>query len=277
MKRKKEKSGLKFNTVQEAEKSKKKRILIVFLVVALSISLASIFAIKKEKGIDAKKKSDKPTATRNIKKDVNILVGGSSIDGKLIFLEQVNLNTEKDSITVKPVFLQMQCSDGTALKNVFDGGDESDVSAERLLSEASYVQGVKFDRYVILQESNISLFVHQLGRYELNLKENISFSDKGNTINWVKGPRELSGEDFFTYMEYLGHAGTTTAQYRQAEELADFISQEFRPDTVSRGQELFETLANLADSNISVQDYARYSEYLDELSQKKIKIKVTED
>lgn len=277
MKKNKEKSGLKFNTMQETEKNRKKRILIIFLVVALSVALASVFAIKKEKGADTKKKGDQPSATRNIKKEVNFLVGGSSTDGELVFLEQVNLNTGKNRVTVTPVLLQSQCSDGTALKNVYDGNDESDVSAEKLLEEASRVQKVNFDRYIILQETNISRFVHQLGRYEITLKENISFSEKGNTISWVKGTRELSGEDFFTYMEYLGSAETTTAQYRQAEELANFIKQEFRQDTVSRGQELFETLANLADSNISVQDYARYSEYLDELSKKELKTSVTEE
>ena len=277
LKRKKDKSGLKFKTMQEAEKNRKKRILIIFIVIALSISVASVYVMKKEKGGDEKKKTETPSAERNIEKEVNILVGGSSSKGKLIFLEQVTLNTKDDTVTVKPVLLQSQCSDGTSLAEVYDEGDGSDVFADRLMDEAGRIQKVKFDRYVILQETSISRFVHQLGRYEIHLKENISFSENGNSISWVKGTRELSGEDFFTYMAYLGRSGTTASQYRQAEELADFIRQEFRPDTVSRGQELFETLANLADNNISVQDYAKYSEYLDELSKKKLNIKVTEE
>ena len=272
--KKKEKSKLKFSTVEEDKKSKKKKIFIIFLIVALTVALASAVAVFKESGFN-KDKNVEETEKTNMEKTVNILLGGNTSKDNLIFLDQVIVDTQNNNIKITPIMLQ-ETVDGKALEKYWNPEEDETVSGESLMEVAGKLIGVKFDRYIILKEGSMDKLLYKLGKFNVDIDEKIDYEGPDYSIHWPKGKRELTGEDFFNYLRYVGESGTKTSQYNQANILNDFVKQNIMKEQEEHSQELFESIVNLVDSNISIQDYSRYASFIDSLSKGKVDISVLE-
>lgn len=256
---------------EEEKKSRKKNIIficfIIFIVFlgttsvliflkAYDYDLSRVFAKEPEQvqGEEVTKKPVKMEGEATI-----LLTGVSTNKDKLYFTALIKTNLDKMQVFVccLPTDAVARVGDVSATleENFKIGG------AKQLVQAANQYTNVKIDRYVVVDEKNFKKATRYLGNYSLTLDEKITYNDGSFSLNLVKGKQTLTGDKLMDYILYQEKQGGIYLD-AQARIICDMIDQMVCERNIEEGEEMFNQLINIVDSNISIVDYTKSIPYL---------------
>lgn len=245
------KRKLKFKTTERENASKKRKLIIGFIAIVLILAVASVATYVKERkapddeGVSGTELNTLPQT--KMKENVSLLfVGTSTNDNKPLFAAVIKFNTKDSTMTVVPVSVS---------------GIQGDKSQE-LASNISSDKGVSFDRYVVVNEKNFKTFAGVLGAYETDIEQTIDYKSDDFSLNLLSGKQKLTGDKLFRYIRYLGDDGSDYSLKKQGELIADFLSQKLNESNTSKGDDLFSSLINSSESDITIVDFSKYKDWL---------------
>ncbi len=251
------KRKLKFKTTKRENATKRRKLILGFVAIVLVLAIASAVTYIKER----KDKTDEDTSDSELstlvqtkmKENVSLLFAGTSTsENKPLFATVIKFNTKDSTITVTPL--------STAEIN----GEKT----QELVSGFSEKAGMTFDRYIVVNEKNFKSFVGLLGTYETEIGQAIDYKGDDFSLSLLSGKQKLTGDKLFKYVRYLGADGSDYSLENQGKLIADFLSQKLNETNTSKGEDLFSSMVNLSESDITIVDFSKYKDWLAEISKK---------
>lgn len=249
------KKKLKFKTTERVNASKRRKWIIIFVVVIIAVSVASVLTYFKENPVNKSEEENNSSLSSqtNMKKYVSILFAGTKTDvGDVLILLHITLNTADKKFTVTP----LPASEITSVK------------AADIVKDTSQKFNIDIDRYVLINEKQIKYFMGALGLYEVDLDSRVNYNGSEFSLNLASGSQTLTGDKFFRYLQYLGLGESDSALKKQGEAVADLIAQRVNASNCAKGEKLFEDLINSSESDITIVDFQKYKGFFDEVSEK---------
>ena len=261
---------LKFRTTNTENKIKTRKIILAFTAIVLVIALMSLLVIFKETGFG--RNTETELDGTNMKNHVTILFGGTDTGGDLVFLTYLDCNTKTGTVKLNGVS-PLSRYERQTFNEILGGEEADDISRDRLTKAVGERFDVSIDRYVLLTEENIGKVLLKLGYYDITLEEEFQYEGGTQKLHLLKGEHSLNGNEFYTYLKYVGGKHSIDETDAQAKVLADWLNQVINPSNYSRGQTLYETLVNTVNTNVSISDFAQYTPFLERASDKDNSVK----
>ncbi|MDO5014640.1 MAG: hypothetical protein Q4E28_01615 [Clostridia bacterium] len=270
-----EKSKLKFLT--EKQKSRRRAVFIsiaIALIAALLLSVSTVVLLKnknsssKEKEQPAIKKS---AYSENLPDNAKILILIPESDrSDILYLGILNINSAKDKLYLSPVDKKnlIQSENMTIAEYYEKKGIVTTVA------QLETSKNIKIDRYVAIHRGNIGALFKVTGPLEKNFDSEINYQDSDFRLQIKKGPKKISGNEMIKLLKYLEKSHPSDYAIRQSTLVAEYLNQSFGKENLSKGDTFFNSFVNLADTNISVVDFAKYKDYLIHLDEKEIEVEV---
>lgn len=260
------KKSLKFSTTQDKNTKKRRIIISLFSLLVIIIATVSLVVISREYNIFDKEEptsegEETPTPTVTLQDYVTVMFSGvSTSKDRVMFISFITLNTKDKTFAVDTISPSLTYS-GKSLSDIY-----ADKGEEELAIAAGKVANYSVDRYVVVTEKRFKAFMNALGSFELDLKEKIDYSDSDFSLNLLSGKQTLTGDKLFKYIRYKGLGSGDSARIAQAEVIGEIVSQKLNESNTSKGEELFGRLVNNSISNITILDFSKYSQILEEIS-----------
>lgn len=270
MRRPGDKKPLKFRTTVKENKIRHRKVALIFTAIVLLVALLSGIVLFKETGFGHRKETGFDSSTMH--HTVNILFGGTDTDGELVFLSRLSINTRNGTGKITGISPLSRYERQTF--NEILGRKEADaISRDKLVKAVGERYDEKFDRYLIVNEENIGRVLLKLGYYDIELKEEFKYEGSRQTLHLLKGQHSLNGNEFYTYLKYMGGGHSVEETDAQTEVIADWLNQELTPGNFEKSQALYESLVNAVSTNITINDFARYTSFLEKASDREKPIK----
>ncbi len=270
MRRPGDKKPLKFRTTVKENKIRHRKVALIFTAIVLLVALLSGIVLFKETGFGHRKETGFDSSTMH--HTVNILFGGTDTDGELVFLSRLSINTRNGTGKITGISPLSRYERQTF--NEILGRKEADaISRDKLVKAVGERYDEKFDRYLIVNEENIGRVLLKLGYYDIELKEEFKYEGARQTLHLLKGQHSLNGNEFYTYLKYMGGGHSVEETDAQTAVIADWLNQELTPGNFEKSQALYESLVNAVSTNITINDFARYTSFLEKASDREKPIK----
>ncbi len=270
MRRPGDKKPLKFRTTVKENKIRHRKVALIFTAIVLLVALLSGIVLFRETGFGHRKETGFDSSTMH--HTVNILFGGTDTDGELVFLSRLSINTRNGTGKITGISPLSRYERQTF--NEILGRKEADaISRDKLVKAVGERYDEKFDRYLIVNEENIGRVLLKLGYYDIELKEEFKYEGARQTLHLLKGQHSLNGNEFYTYLKYMGGGHSLEETDAQTAVIADWLNQELTPGNFEKSQALYESLVNAVSTNITINDFARYTSFLEKASDREKPIK----
>lgn len=254
---------LRFRTTQQTENNRRRLGWTIFIVVLVILILASTAVVLKQTGVTSRMKSNRlDTGNTNMQEKVNIMIGGSTEDGKLIFIGRLNINTKSGEMKVK-MYNPATVYQGKTYAQMYEGDN---ASADSLAKAFGKSIGETMDRYAIINEISSSSVGFDLGFTTVDLPRAINYSTSTWSVKLEKGEQELGGSDMFNLIRYYGLPKTASGYRQQAKLVAAVVDQALNQDNAKNGQRIFENLSDDMETNLGISDYANYAPFINGIS-----------
>ena len=265
-----DKKPLKFRTTVKENKIRSRKIALIFTAIVLAVALLSGIVIFRETGFG--RKDDTGFDSSTMQHTVNILFGGTDTDGNLVFLSRLSINTRNGTGKLTGISPKSRY-DRQTFNEILGRTDADAISREKLVKAVSERYEEEYDRYLIVNEENIGRVLLKLGYYDIELKEEFKYEGTRQTLHLLKGQHSLNGNEFYTYLKYMGGDHSIDETDAQTAVIADWLNQELTPENFANSQALYESLVNAVSTNITINDFARYTNFLEEASDRERPIK----
>lgn len=166
--------------------------------------------------------------------------------------------SEKERITVEG-------ENETFLQHYLDGG------AKRLVAAVEKFNGIKIDRYIASSDNGFKKAINTMGQFKLTLDEQINFRESDFSIMLIEGEQKLRGDDLLKYMEYCKFIGDEGLDL-QAETVGMMLTQYINPDNLAKCGDLFSSIINNVESDVSVMDFKSAGDALTFIAQTGFKV-----
>lgn len=260
--RKKKKIKLFGGSKQERKANRRFFIIVVaVLLIVASASTITFFKERKHEEIE----SDEGGITRMASTDTDkagilfIATTSSSTNREILYLICLTLDPSDTSFNV------------TCVKPMA-GLDATQPS--EILEKVRVKSNIKLDRYVLITQDAYKKVAQIIGGYEVNLKNNIDYSDDNFSLSLRTGEQTLYGNLFFNYVRFLGLTGTEHELEEQGKVIADYIDQILTPSVVDNGEEIYSKLSNVCQTDITIVDFSKYQDFMRDAVSGKLKITV---
>lgn len=266
------KKKLKFET-EENKKGKRSRLITISFVVFILLlgTVSTIYFLKtydynlsnvfgKEQDTTGAGEEEEPTIPTKLDGGATFLLAASSTNKDQLYfaaLAKVDLKKMQVKLTCLPVNAVVDTGSGSeTLESSFVSG-----GAQKLAQTTSKYSGIKIDRYVVVGEKNFKKVISYVGNYTLVLDEKLTYNGGDYSLNFVKGKQTLTGDKLLHYIRYQEKQGGSYLN-NQSRILCDVIDQLTNISNFEQGEELFNKLINIVDSDISIIDYTKYQPYI---------------
>ncbi|NLL63861.1 MAG: hypothetical protein GX241_06495 [Ruminococcaceae bacterium] len=261
---------LKFSTTEKKKKRTRMIWIAIFSVIIFAIVSASIATYVKEhpksRSSNGQESEITVTPVAQMKEELTILFSGTKTNSKeIVFLSYITMNTveKKFIVTCVPVTEKWQ---GKTFVEIYKPKNYKGTKPDDLVEAVSKKYDIKIDRYLIVTEKIFKKFIGALGPYEIDLKTRINYNGEDFTLNLLKGPQKLTAENFFKYIRFMGLGDSNYNLEKQAEVIADFLSQKISEKNMEKGDDIFSALINASENNITIVDYTKYKTFLTDIS-----------
>ena len=261
---------LKFRTTVKENKIRHRKVALIFTAIVLLVALLSGIVLFRETGFGRKHETGFDSST--MQSTVNILFGGTDTDGDLVFLSRLTVNTRNGTGKITGIS-PLSRYERQTFNEILGRKDADAISRDKLVKAVGERYGETFDRYLIVNEENIGRVLLKLGYYDIELKEEFKYEGTRQTLHLLKGQHSLNGNEFYTYLKYMGGGHSIDETDAQTAVIADWLNQELTPANFEKSQALFESLVDAVSTDISINDFARYTNFLEKASDRERPIK----
>ena len=269
------KRKLKFRTTQNKKNARRRIFVIIFIFIIIIVATISLVVLSREynifgdetENVNGKIDSIVPN---QMKSSVTILFAGvPTSDDDISFLTYITMKTKEkrfEVVAISPTdtYKGVTFAEYYAPRGQADSASQTNV--KDLIESVSRKYNTDIDKYVIVTEKNFKDFIYAIGLPEYDFPEKIEYNADGFSLNLLSGNQKLTGDKLFKYIVYTGMGNSDYALNKQGEVIAELLRQKLNEENSERGEELFGRLANLSSTDIKIVDYAKYKEFLSEIS-----------
>lgn len=259
------KKKLKFRTTANENSARRRLIIGIFSVVVLIIAAVSLFVVINEydlfggEGNDENPISD--DAVAKLEGSATMLFAGvSSLEDEVHFLATITLDATNRSFIVSAVPPGEQCN-GSTLSDIYAESGSAD-----LAEAVEAATGIPIDRYAVVTEKKFKSFMTSLGLPELEIETKLDYTSDEFSLNLLAGTQTLTGDKLYKYIRFVGLGGSDYELQSQGEIIGEIISQKLNETNTEKGEDLFASLINKCESNITIVDFTKYYGLLCEIS-----------
>lgn len=265
------KSGrLRFKTSRGEQKTKTKRLLLVFaiafaVVAALSAAVTlggksgffSLFEQRESTAPSTQETSAEPSALTG---SANILLYCYESSGdRLVFAAAARADADTDSVEVLALdpaaVVVSEGQKASYAAHFARGGNRSlALAAEKAL-------GIKFDRYAGSTGTGFKTIVNSFGGLKTTIEKTIRYQSDDFLLVLSPGETVLRGDTLLKYFKYCalgGSEGTKTAEGLLAAMIGSFLPKAAKEDALGH----FTSAINNMESDISIVDFKNCSDYI---------------
>lgn len=135
--------------------------------------------------------------------------------------------------------------------------------AEAVCRAVEKLTGVKIARHIRATQGGFEKMVDKLGGVQFNVERDLVYSSAQLSMHVQGGEQTLTGSAALNVMRYPEWEQSELHQYKiQAMMIAALIDQHLTSQNAEKGDDLFNALINLVQSDISVADYRAYSQMI---------------
>lgn len=270
------KNKLRFMT--EKQKSKRRAVItsVVVAVIAIllvCVSLIVLFKNRKDNSSTKKEPSTNPqkSASKNLPDIAKILVLIPESDrSKIYYIGILEINSKTNRITLVPIDKgSLIPSENMTFEEYYE-----EKGLVTTASQIASVKNIKIDRYIAVHSGNIGAFCKNTGFLQKDFQKEIDYQGKDFRLQINKGKNKISGNEMLKLLRYYEVSDSSTYMSYQSKVIAEYLTQAFDKENLEKGEDFFNSLVNLTDTNISVVDYTKYRGYLIELNEKKVEVEV---
>ncbi len=259
------KRKLKFRTTANENSARRRLIIAVFSVVVFVIAAVSIFVIGNEYDWFTDNGDDEnPISEDAISKldgtPTMMFAGVASSEDAVDFIALITLDAKSKKFIVSAVSPKEEY-DGSTLSEIYAKTD-----SEELATATQAVTGITVDRYAVVTEKNFKGLISSLGLPELEIANKINYDSDEFSLNLLAGQQTLTGDKLYKYIQFTGLGGSDYEMQAQAEIIGEVISQRLNETNAEKGEDLFASLINKCESNITIVDFTKYYGLLSEIS-----------
>ncbi len=259
------KRKLKFRTTANENSARRRLIIAVFSVVVFVIAAVSIFVIGNEYDWFADDEDgENPISEDAISKldgtPTMMFAGVASSEDEVDFIALITLDAKSKKFIVSAVSPKEQYN-GTSLSAVYAESD-----SEELAAATQALTGITVDRYAVVTEKNFKGLMSSLGLPEFEIAKKINYDSDEFSLNLLAGKQTLPGDKLYKYIQFTGLGGSDYEMQAQAEIIGEILSQRLNETNAGKGEDLFASLINKCESNITIVDFTRYYGLLSEIS-----------
>lgn len=132
---------------------------------------------------------------------------------------------------------------------------------KQLVRAVEAISGIKIDRYIASHDNSFKRAINSMGAVVLSFPEQINYRCEDFAIVLLKGEQKMRGDDLLKYMRYCAALGDEGLQM-QSEAIGACFKQYITEKTISKKDNLYATLINTLQSDISVMDFKKASDKL---------------
>ncbi len=178
-----------------------------------------------------------------------LLVCTSDADNAMRFAAVVTADMNNKALSIKPLNTSASVTaaghTGTFSQHLSFGG------SSQLMLAAEKLSGLKIDKYVCSKDSKFKSIINYVGGIEMTVEKAIDIRTPELTAIIGAGKQTMTGDTMLKYIRVFENDPTA-----QAEIIAAMIEQKLTPANLSKADSYYKRIINLADSNISVVDFA---------------------
>lgn len=123
--------------------------------------------------------------------------------------------------------------------------------SNQLALAAEQISGIKIDKYIRSTDSKFKSIINYVGGIEVTVEKAIDIRTADLTAIIGAGEQTMTGDTMLKYMRTF-----EDQPQKQAELIADMIEQKLTSSYLAKADNYYKRIINLADSNISVVDFA---------------------
>lgn len=132
---------------------------------------------------------------------------------------------------------------------------------KQLIRAVEAVSGITIDRYIASQDNSFKRAINSMGALVLSFPEQINYRCEDFAIVLLKGEQKMRGDDLLKYMRYCSALGDEGLRM-QSEAVGACFKQYITEKTLAKKDNLYATLINALQSDISVMDFKKAGDKL---------------
>lgn len=228
---------------------------VIFLLVAGIVFVCIYFYSDSDSKTNPKTDINNSKKIEQIDTSDNVLAGDSTIlvvcnsetIGKAMFMALFDFHILSESIIITP--LDMNVSDGT---RTFDQS-YSYGGINKLVASVESVRNCNIDRYAIIDKNGIGELTNILGKINLYVEEDFSYlaSDKSYSVD--AGYNNLESAMLYGYLK--ANCEQSDGYEKIADLLCTIVNYYITDIEADQAQNLFESLCNCVNTDITISDY----------------------
>lgn len=259
------KKKLRFRTTANANSARRRLIVALFSVAVFLIAAVSVFVIGNEYGWfgddgDDEKPISEDAITKLEGTPTMMFAGVATTEDEVDFIALITLDVKNHKFIVSSVSPKEEY-EGNTLSHIY-----ADADSEELAKATQSLTGINVDRYAVVTEKNFKGLMSALGLPEYEIKKKINYDSDDFSLDLLAGKQTIPGDKLYKYIQFAGLGGSDYEMEAQAEIIGEIVSQRLNETNTGKGEELFATLINKCDSDITIIDFTRYSSLFSEIS-----------
>lgn len=186
-----------------------------------------------------------------LKGEANFLAICSDSTGEFTISVLINVSLDARLVKVVPIDPNISCRandfEGTLYQHYSHGG------INQLVPAIENINNISIARYVSCSEDDFKRLIRLLGDVSVNVRKDISISNDIVILELKAGVQKLSPDALLKYLKYADTG--KELQTIQAEAISAMLKGYMTKDNISKGEDLFNSIINLVESNVSIIDY----------------------
>ena len=183
-------------------------------------------------------------------------------DLRLLTVVQINYDDHTYSICSFSPRESVKTQDrfGSFLEHFQQGG------VKELTRAVETVSGIRIDRYIASDDNTFKRAINAMGPVTFNFPHQINYRGSDFAIVLIEGVQKMRGDDLLKYLRYCGALGDEGLEM-QSQAVGECFRQYFTEKNMSKKDNLYSTLINTLESDVSVLDFKRSGALLQSMQQ----------
>ena len=178
------------------------------------------------------------------------------------FLAVVQINFDENSYSVCAFSPRESANTGDRFGSFLEHYQAGGV--KQLIRAVEKISGIHIDRFIASDDNSFKRAINSMGPVVFSFPEQVNYRGADFAIVLIQGEQKMRGDDLLKYLRYCGALGDEGLDM-QATALGELFVQYINEKNLGRRDNLYNTLINTLQSDISVMDFKKAKPMLEYL------------
>ena len=176
-----------------------------------------------------------------------LVVCNDNDSSDILFMFLADFRIYSSSIVITPLSADTVSADGRSYDAIYSYG-----GINMLKSSIESMRNITVDRYAILNRSGLSSLTDLMGEVELYVEEDYTYQSSDKSYEVKTGENEMGSDMLFTYLMLHFQRNSAETSSALIRDIINVYLSTVEPDEI---EDLFLSLTNCFDTDVSIADY----------------------